>query len=270
MGVRIPSGAPAFSTNACSGISDTPITRYFPDTFRCHFPDAVPIEGVSDVRAAGLPLQIVRFGRRELAWLSCCLGPRSRPAYRCRRTYLHLPNSTTIARSRLLHQNLAIIFKTHQCAGRIVFASLKNERVHHMVYPARTKAKEDIARYTELFYINDEFTLYNQRRIRSAVGYRTPAKSAPSTEFAARSIKGRKIQQSGKRGAVQTYDEDRSPVRTGTAPQAMATLRNTAINLHRLAGATNIAEACRTDALTTTTAAVALLGNPQNPSPQAC
>ncbi len=43
-----------------------------------------------------------------------------------------------------------------------------------------------------------------------------------------------------------TYDEDRSTVRTGTAPQAMATLRNTAINLHRLAGATNIAEACRT------------------------
>jgi predicted transposase YbfD/YdcC len=66
-----------------------------------------------------------------------------------------------------------------------------------------------------------------------------------------------------------TYDEDRSTVRTGTAPQAMATLRNTAINLHRLAGATNIAEACRTAALTNT-AALALLGNPRNPSSQAC
>jgi putative transposase len=31
------------------------------------------------------------------------------------------------------------------------FASLKNERVHHMVYPTRKKAKEDIARYIELF-----------------------------------------------------------------------------------------------------------------------
>jgi hypothetical protein len=30
----------------------------------------------------------------------------------------------------------------------------------------------------------------------------------------------------------------------------MACLRNTAINLHRLAGATNIAEACRTTAFT--------------------
>lgn len=46
------------------------------------------------------------------------------------------------------------------------FASLKNERVHLMVYPTRKKAEEDIARYIELFY--------NQRRIHSALGYRTP------------------------------------------------------------------------------------------------
>jgi putative transposase len=46
------------------------------------------------------------------------------------------------------------------------FASLKNERVHHMVYPTRKQAKDDIARYIELFY--------NGRRIHSALGYRTP------------------------------------------------------------------------------------------------
>jgi len=46
------------------------------------------------------------------------------------------------------------------------FASLKNERVHQMVYPTRKHAKEDIARYIELFY--------NRRRIHSALGYRTP------------------------------------------------------------------------------------------------
>jgi predicted transposase YbfD/YdcC len=41
------------------------------------------------------------------------------------------------------------------------------------------------------------------------------------------------------------YDEDRSRVRTGNAPQVMATLRNTAISLLRLSGATNIAAALR-------------------------
>jgi putative transposase len=46
------------------------------------------------------------------------------------------------------------------------FGSLKNERVHHMVYPTRQKAKEDIARYVELFY--------NHRRLHSGLGYRTP------------------------------------------------------------------------------------------------
>ena len=47
-----------------------------------------------------------------------------------------------------------------------------------------------------------------------------------------------------------TFDEDRSSVRAGAAPQVMATLRNTALNLHRLRGADNIAEACRTTAFT--------------------
>ncbi len=42
-----------------------------------------------------------------------------------------------------------------------------------------------------------------------------------------------------------TWDEDRSQVRTGKAPRVMATLRNTAISLLRLAGWTNIAEALR-------------------------
>jgi predicted transposase YbfD/YdcC len=42
-----------------------------------------------------------------------------------------------------------------------------------------------------------------------------------------------------------TFAEDLSQVRTGTAPQIMASLRNLAISLHRLAGATNIAAATR-------------------------
>lgn len=43
-----------------------------------------------------------------------------------------------------------------------------------------------------------------------------------------------------------TYQEDKSQVRTGSSPQVMATCRNIAISLLRLAGYTNIAKATRT------------------------
>lgn len=42
-----------------------------------------------------------------------------------------------------------------------------------------------------------------------------------------------------------TFDEDRSQVRVGHAPQVMAALRNVAISVLRLGGAENIAAACR-------------------------
>ncbi len=42
-----------------------------------------------------------------------------------------------------------------------------------------------------------------------------------------------------------TFAEDHSQIRTGAGPAAMATLRNLAVSIHRLAGATNIAAACR-------------------------
>lgn len=42
-----------------------------------------------------------------------------------------------------------------------------------------------------------------------------------------------------------TYAEDPSQIRTGTGPRVMACLRNLALNLYRLAGAPNIAEATR-------------------------
>lgn len=43
-----------------------------------------------------------------------------------------------------------------------------------------------------------------------------------------------------------TFDEDRSQTRTQNAAHAMASFRNAAINIHRLAGETNIAKALRT------------------------
>ena len=42
-----------------------------------------------------------------------------------------------------------------------------------------------------------------------------------------------------------TFDEDRSQVRRGSRPQMMASLRNIAISLLRMAGAKNIAAATR-------------------------
>ena len=45
-------------------------------------------------------------------------------------------------------------------------ATLKVERVHRTAYPTRDHAYKDIARYIEL--------RYNQKRLHSALGYRTP------------------------------------------------------------------------------------------------
>ena len=42
-----------------------------------------------------------------------------------------------------------------------------------------------------------------------------------------------------------TFDEDRSQIRTGNAAHVMASIRNLAISIHRLTGATNIAKALR-------------------------
>jgi predicted transposase YbfD/YdcC len=61
-----------------------------------------------------------------------------------------------------------------------------------------------------------------------------------------------------------TFDEDRSQVRTGHAAQVMASLRNTAINLLRLAGATNIAAALRHHARGPTRAINCLLERPSH------
>jgi putative transposase len=46
------------------------------------------------------------------------------------------------------------------------FGTLKNERVHRTVYPTRKKARDDIARYIEIFY--------NTKRLHSGLNYRTP------------------------------------------------------------------------------------------------
>ena len=51
-----------------------------------------------------------------------------------------------------------------------------------------------------------------------------------------------------------TFDEDRSRVRTGSGPRVMAAMRNLAISVHRLHGASNIAAAVRSCSLRLTRA----------------
>jgi predicted transposase YbfD/YdcC len=55
-----------------------------------------------------------------------------------------------------------------------------------------------------------------------------------------------------------TYGEDASQVRTGNGPQVMATLRNLAIAIFKLACTTNIAAACRSHAREATRVLAAL------------
>jgi predicted transposase YbfD/YdcC len=66
-----------------------------------------------------------------------------------------------------------------------------------------------------------------------------------------------------------TLAEDASTIRTGAAPQVMASLRNTVLNLHRLAGAANIAEACRFTAFSAHRG-LNMLTEHRNPRSQAC
>lgn len=65
-----------------------------------------------------------------------------------------------------------------------------------------------------------------------------------------------------------TFDEDRHTAHTGNSAEVLAALRNTALNLHRIDGADNIAEACRVTAMTANRRLDLL--NHQIPSSQAC
>ncbi len=79
------------------------------------------------------------------------------------------------------------------------------------------------------------------------------ATSLPATTADARTLLGQLRGHWGIENKVHyvrdvTFDEDRSQIRTGTGPQVMAACRNLVLTLLRRAGATNIAEALRTNA----------------------
>ena len=88
------------------------------------------------------------------------------PACRCRRTYLHLHNSTTIESLRLLHQTSQSSSGHTNALAESFNAALKNELVHRTHYPTREHARRDVVRHIEFWY--------NPKRRHSGLQYRRP------------------------------------------------------------------------------------------------
>ena len=76
-------------------------------------------------------------------------------------------------------------------------ATLKNERVHRMVYPTKDKAIKDIAPWIEL--------RYNHVRLHSALGYRTPNEAESELLGLKKAARSTKQALSEKHPAVKFY-----------------------------------------------------------------
>lgn len=96
-------------------------------------------------------------------------------------------------------------------------------------------------------------TVYRRGQVHGSVEVTYLITSLPPTRADARTVLGHSRRHWGIENRLhhvrdRAFDEDRSHVRTGAAPQVMATVRNLALALLRRAGHTNIAAALRTHA----------------------
>ena len=94
-------------------------------------------------------------------------------------------------------------------------------------------------------------TVYRRGRVHPMVEVTYAITSLPPARAAARTLLGHLRGQWGIENRTHwvrdvTFDEDRSQVRTGAAPQVMAATRNLVLALLRRAGHTNVAAALRT------------------------
>nr|WP_276615573.1 integrase core domain-containing protein [Nonomuraea basaltis] len=93
-------------------------------------------------------------------------GLTSAPACRCRRTYLHLHNSTA-AGSFVFYIEILQSSSGHTNAmAESFFSVLKNEWLSRFTFSTRDKARRQVVRYIEGFY--------NRKRLHSGLGYQTP------------------------------------------------------------------------------------------------
>jgi predicted transposase YbfD/YdcC len=122
--------------------------------------------------------------------------------------------------------------------GRVETRSLKVVTVAGLAFPHATQALQITRRIRDL----------QQRRWRTKVVYAVtdlPAVKASPAQLADLLRGHWRIENGLHYVRDVTYAEDASRIRTGTAPRAMATLRNLAIGVLRLAGITNIAAGLR-------------------------
>lgn len=112
-------------------------------------------------------------------------------------------------------------------------------------------------------------TVYRHGQVRSMVEVTYAITSLPPARANARTLLGHLRGHWGIENKTHyvrdvTFDEDRSQIRTGAAPQVMAALRNLVLALLRRAGHTNIAAALRTYAGRPADAVTLLLTAGQN------
>jgi predicted transposase YbfD/YdcC len=152
-----------------------------------------------------------------------------------------------------LREDIATLFQEPQMVAETLTTSRTLDAGHGRIEERRLTASSALIGYTDwpglqqVFQLERKITIKKTGQQRHEVVYGVTSLS-PQRADATRLLRytrGHWRVEAGHWIRDVTFDEDRSQVRCGHIPQAMAALRNTAIALMRLAGDTNIAAAAR-------------------------
>ena len=152
-----------------------------------------------------------------------------------------------------LREDIATLFQEPQMVAETLTTARTLDPGHGRIEERRLTASWALVGYTDwpglqqVFQLERTITIKKTRQQRHEVVYGVTS-LPPQRADAARLLqcaRGHWRVEAGHWIRDVTFDEDRSQVRCGHIPQAMAALRNTAIALMRMAGETNIAAAAR-------------------------
>ena len=152
-----------------------------------------------------------------------------------------------------LREDIATLFQEPQMVAETLTTARTLDPDHGRIEERRLTASWALVGYTDwpglqqVFQLERTITIKKTRQQRHEVVYGVTS-LPPQRADAARLLqyaRGHWRVEAGHWIRDVTFDEDRSQVRCGHIPQAMAALRNTAIALMRIAGETNIAAAAR-------------------------